>query len=571
MGKGNRSRADRAEEIIANADPALTKKQKKTNKVTILVTVIVVVVIAFFALVSLCVSNGWLQRSKTAVSSDNFRVSGTMMPYFVQGYYLNELQPYASYFGIDTDKPLYAQDAMEGVTWAEYIAAKIQENVKQKLALCEAAKKDGMELTKENRDNIDVQINGLKDAAKQQYMSANQYCANVFGAGVSVNDVEAAMELDLLAQQYYEKLYNENEEDLKKDGSDAELKKYVDEHPEVFLSACTLQYPFTAKLTTVDAEATETETAAYAADKAKMNAKAEAIKSAATSEEAFKAALIAELCGESGNDAFEAAYITAFKSVAEEELPDSATLADAKEKILDYCQKAMQGDETAAAPEFTGSSATEFTSLCSSVYSTLVTNGYEAMDSDVAYSNPTDSSATALAQWLFADGRKAGDAEVIVNEGDSTSTYTVVFVKEAAALDETPTRDVAHILVSSSAQANEILAKFNAGEKTLDAFKALGEGVTQDSSIVYEKVYKGKMVAEFEGWLFAEDRKEGDAAVVQSDYGYHVMYYIGENEATWKYQAREYIVSDRLTDWLNEAVKTYNVKANEKFFVDLSA
>ena len=568
MGKGNRSRADRAEEIIASTTPALTKKQKKTNKVTILVTVIVVLLIAAFALAALCVNNGWLERSKTAVSSDNFRVSGTMMPYFVQGYYLNELQPYASYFGIDTDKPLYAQDAMEGVTWAEYIAANIQENVKQKLALCEAAKKDGMELTKENRDNIDVQINGLKDAAKQQFMSANQYCANVFGAGVSVNDVKAAMELDLLSQQYYEKLYNENEEDLKKDGSDAELKKYVDEHPEVFLSACTLQYAFTANLTAGDAEATEVEKAAFAADKATMNDKAAALKSAAVDEAAFKAWVIEDLCG--NEETFQTAFDTAFKSAAEADMPSSDAIDDAKAKILDYCRKSMQG-ETVTAPDFgTEEGATRFKSLCDSLYSTLVTKGFEAIDVDTTYRNPTDSSATDLEKWLFAEGRKAGDVEVISAEADASATYTVVFVKEAAELDSENVRDVAHILVSSSAQAEELLNKFKTGEKQdLDAFKALGEGVTQDSSIVYENVMRGQMVAEFENWLFDDARKEGDTDIVVTEFGNHVMYFIKKGEETWKYSARVSMVSERVQEWLEKGIETYHVKSNAKFFKEI--
>ncbi len=77
-------------------------------------------------------------------------------------------------------------------------------------------------------------------------------------------------------------------------------------------------------------------------------------------------------------------------------------------------------------------------------------------------------------------------------------------------------------------KAEELLAKVKAGED----IKALAEKNSDDKPAVTTKGGRGyqgeytfgrqEMVTEFEDWAFA-DRKEGDAAVVESRFGYHVM------------------------------------------------
>ena len=42
------------------------------------------------------------------------------------------------------------------------------------------------------------------------------------------------------------------------------------------------------------------------------------------------------------------------------------------------------------------------------------------------------------------------------------------------------------------------------------------------------------MVQAFNDWCFAEDRKVGDTGLVETDYGWHVMYYDGDSETTYR-------------------------------------
>lgn len=57
---------------------------------------------------------------------------------------------------------------------------------------------------------------------------------------------------------------------------------------------------------------------------------------------------------------------------------------------------------------------------------------------------------------------------------------------------------------------------------------------------LYENVYPGQMVPEFNDWCFDKSRRYGDVSVIKTDYGYHVMYFCGECDTmTWLERARD--------------------------------
>lgn len=100
-----------------------------------------------------------------------------------------------------------------------------------------------------------------------------------------------------------------------------------------------------------------------------------------------------------------------------------------------------------------------------------------------------------------------------------------------------------HILISVSdtsdetameearAKADEILAEFNAGDKTAESFGELAKENTGDSNGdeggLYENIMPGQMVTEFNDWCFDESRQPGDTGIVETSYGVHVMYFDG--------------------------------------------
>lgn len=56
------------------------------------------------------------------------------------------------------------------------------------------------------------------------------------------------------------------------------------------------------------------------------------------------------------------------------------------------------------------------------------------------------------------------------------------------------------------------------------------DGSAADGGLI-QYVATGTMVENFDAWLFAEGRKAGDYGLVKTEFGYHLMYYVGGEEA----------------------------------------
>lgn len=171
--------------------------------------------------------------------------------------------------------------------------------------------------------------------------------------------------------------------------------------------------------------------------------------------------------------------------------------------------------------------------------------------------------------WAFADGRKAGDTTVVA---ESTGKYSAYYmVNPSHRLEET--KNVRHILVKfdnydtaadALVQANMVFEEYLKGEQTEAAFEALAEQYNEDSGSLYEDIRPGDMVAPFNDWCYAEERKVGDVEVVESEFGYHIIYFVGNGETAWKVDAKEELTSDSYADLLDEYAEKYPINFFEK-------
>lgn len=98
------------------------------------------------------------------------------------------------------------------------------------------------------------------------------------------------------------------------------------------------------------------------------------------------------------------------------------------------------------------------------------------------------------------------------------------------------------------ADAQAILDQWLAGEKTEESFAALATGKTEDpgsqqSGGLYQQVVAGQMVQPFNDWCFDAARTYGDYGLVQTSYGYHVMFFV-KSEPQW--------ITYAASDWANE-------------------
>ncbi|MBE6910623.1 MAG: hypothetical protein E7474_13790 [Ruminococcaceae bacterium] len=168
------------------------------------------------------------------------------------------------------------------------------------------------------------------------------------------------------------------------------------------------------------------------------------------------------------------------------------------------------------------------------------------MDSSTQYGSGND-----MMDWLFDDARKSGDADVVDYTYYGMSMGSMVLVFHSKERADFHTVSVRHILVDDEAKANDILAQFNAGDKSEDSFAALAQANSTDNADdggLYTGVYPGQMVETFNDWCFDASRQTGDTGIVQTDYGYHVMYFVAHSDfAYWQELVASKLTSDRIS------------------------
>ena len=185
---------------------------------------------------------------------------------------------------------------------------------------------------------------------------------------------------------------------------------------------------------------------------------------------------------------------------------------------------------------------------------------------------------TELKDWVSDSSRKEGDVTVIPvntaiaddddNPDNDILGYNVVFFRGRNE-NLRPLANVRHLLVAfeggtydeasetvvytdeEKAVAKEkidgLFAEWQNGEATEDSLIALIEEHSDDSSAaeggLFEDVSpESPYVESFVDWCVDPDRKPGDAEIIESEYGYHIMYYVSDDEMTY----REYMITNEL-------------------------
>ena len=217
-----------------------------------------------------------------------------------------------------------------------------------------------------------------------------------------------------------------------------------------------------------------------------------------------------------------------------------------------YAVEAVEATETTPAVEADDGSAAAKAAAEDALAAYREGKGLEYLADELSgtYSNTHSyySDSSDVAAWLFDDARKDGDSAVLDYSYYGYSMGSVVVVFHGKERADFHTVNVRHILVEDEATANDILAQYQAGEQTEDAFAALAKEHSTDNAEnggLYENVYIGQMAEPFENWCFDASRQPGDTGIVETSYGYHVMYFISANDVPyWKQMAANKLAND---------------------------
>ena len=122
---------------------------------------------------------------------------------------------------------------------------------------------------------------------------------------------------------------------------------------------------------------------------------------------------------------------------------------------------------------------------------------------------------------------------------------------------------------AAEAKANEVMNEWLSKNPDEDGFSVMAETYSQDPGSatnggLYEDVYKGQMVPEFENWCFDAARQVGDYGIVKTTYGYHIMYFVG-SDLVWKLTAENDLMVERGNEFLE------GIRAKHPAEIDYSA
>lgn len=507
----------------------LTEKQisaEKESKKIRLYTIAFVAVMAVVLVVAICfginqaISNSGVREKKTvAYTVGSHELSSVEMNYFymeaVNNFY-SQYSNYASLLGLDAstalDQQIYNPETNE--TWADYFLSAAKENAKAAYALADAAGEAGYTLSEEETAGIDSSVSNLAlYATMYGYSDADSYLRAMYGNGSTQESFRAYMELNTLAQSYY--------------ASHADSLTYTD----------------------ADLRAQEAE------------------NYSAYSSYSFNTYYLAASRFREGGTTDEDGNTT----YSEEEIAASVAAAEeaAKSLIGEEITSVAQLDAAIAALSVNADTTASSTAYTDTLYSTV---------------------SSTYADWVTDSSRKAGDKTYIAstststdeegNEVTTTNGYFVLYF--AGSNDNTfPLANVRHILAAfeggtsdgngnttysdeekaaAKSEAEDLLAQWKAGDATEDSFAELANANSDDgdgtTGGLYENVYPGQMVTSFNDWCFDDSRATGDTGIVESEYGYHVMYYVGDSRTTYRdYQIENELRSADLQSWYTSLVE----------------
>lgn len=519
-------------------------KKLKAYTISFVSVMIAVVVIALSVLGIRAVNNsGIIQKNTIAAVVGDRELNSVELGYYyndaISNYYnewYNTYQDYTDSYlqavGLDVTKPLneQVQDEETGKTWDQYFVELAIDNAKSDFALYDLAKAENFQLPDEQQTSLDNMTNNLGTyASLYGYSNANQYLQAIYGYGADKDSYLEYNERNAIASAYQQA----HEDSLKYE--DADIREYekdkADNYNSYTYSSAYLSYSDFRQGGTEDAEGNKTYT-------------------------------------EEENEAARAAL-----KVAAEKLATATTLEQLKEMI-----------ETIEVNE----------------------------DSDLAVNDSTNVLHTALnatlAEWLASKDRKTGDIAAIAsttttkdadgNEQTVVNGYYVAYF-ESKTDNTKKMSNVRHLLVefeggtedentgetvytdeekaTAKKEADGYLKTWKEGAATEESFIELVKEHSDDSSAseggLFEDINPdSQYVTNFLNWSIDPQRKAGDAEVIETEYGYHVMYYVGEDDMNY----RDYMITNEMRaadqeEWYHGILEpiTTTVKDTSKMKLDV--
>ena len=553
-------RKEQETEQLTQRQKQAKKDAKKLRTQTILF--IVIIALVFTTVLGVLAwkgikDSGILQKNITALTVGNHKISTAMLNYFYMDAISNQYSSWqqsfstytdqylAQYFGLDTTKELNKQyyNEEEKITWADYFTQVAINDAKSCYAIYDKAVAAKYTLQGEALKEYNGWIENYTYQAELYQTKVDDIVKANYGPGSDFASLKEYLKVlitsQAYAQDYADSLTYDNEELRKHEtGREHEFNSYS-------FATYHLSYTKYPALGTTDANNKTTFT------DAQKKAALEAAKKDAES-------LVAGL---------EAAK------------KDPSKLPEVKEDENPYLKK--------------------FDALIADL---KCNEGNKSAIATKAEDQPYADLNENLKKWLGDPARKEGDTTVIANisttkndDGTETKVTNGYFAVYFTGKDDNsrPLANVRHLLVKfeggkqdaegnmtyndtekavAKKEAEEFLADWEK-KKTEEYFIELVKKYSDDTSAeeggLFEDISPDSpYVEEFLNWSLDKDRKKGDCEIIETQYGYHLMYYVGDDEVTYRDQMiTEQLKETAYTEWYNGIVNAATMKEGNTHFL----
>lgn len=468
-------------------------------------------------------------RNTQAVTVGDYTLSAVDLNYFyidAVSTFCNQYGSYISYV-LDVYKPLSQQIVSEETkqTWADAFLEMAWENVKSTYALYELAVKDGHTLPAKMQDVLDGMSADISEyASKNGYTNVDDYIAELYGAGAGLESYRKYYEVNLMANSYY----SAHAESLEYD--DAALRAFEQDKFGTYSAYNYTVYYLSAVKFRKGGTEDEKGNITYSDEE-----KAQAIVDAKAAADALAAGEYAD------KDAFDAAI----KALEINKELASPTLSTAYENVQ-YAKLDKLFTEWLSSADRTESEITVI-EKASGTDDKKVVDGYYVVVFDGTNDNTFQLKNVRHLLVKFEGGT--------YNSSTGTTTYTEA--EKAAAKTE----------------AQKLLAQWEQGDKTEESFADLAAQHTDDGNGdvggLYEDIYPGQMVEPFETWCYDAERKHGDYGLVETTYGWHIMFFSGDSETTFRdYMITQELIAKDMDKWYEELVKSIELTELDTSYVN---
>jgi hypothetical protein len=518
------------------------KKQKSTKAATItfVVSMVLVVVLVLTSVLITPVKNG-LMNNTIAAKVDGKELSATELNYFYRDSINNLVSQYSSYgdyaalymqlyTGLNPGTPLDEQvkNKETNETWADHFLTAAVDNAKWVYTMTAEAEKAGHKLSEDEQKSIDTTMSYMSlYATLYGYKNTDGYVRAQYGSSASLESYKEYYTKCQLASSYaakYMKDLKYTAEDFRK--HEADKMNEFNSYSWASFYLKTSDYLTFLKLGTTTTGSDGKPTTTYSDEdnkKALEAAKADAEKLAAgTYEKTFD-------------------LDTAIETLA----------------IFKDNKKTDKSTENL----------------------------------NVLHSSVKSATNEDMLKWLTNTDRKAGEVTMIPSttkdkDGkETTNGYYILYFIGSRDNTEVNVGTVRHLLVAfekdskgnvtdaakeaAKKEAEKLLKDFqDAGKLTEDDFAALIKKNSDDSpdGLYSDITPDSGYVKEFADWATAE-HKAGDMEIVETEFGYHIMYYVSANDLNYRdFMIDNKLRSDAYKAWEEALLKAVTAeKLNTKY------